>query len=84
MEGSHNIEEGEISTGSDSKGASEAWATPQKKGRGRKTKKEERDQETYKDVLKGSQPTIKQLISVRHTRKQAKASQGGHSSPQGN
>jgi hypothetical protein len=84
MEGSQDIEEGEISTGSDSEGASEAWATPQKKGRGRKTKKAERDQETYKDVLKGSQPTIKQLISVRHTRKQAKASQGGHSSPQGN
>jgi hypothetical protein len=75
MEGSQEIEEGEISTGSDSEGASEAWATPKKTGRGKKTKKAERDQETYKDVLKGSQPTIKQLISVRHTRKQAKASQ---------
>jgi hypothetical protein len=84
MEGSQGIEEGEISTGSDSEGASETWATPKKTRRGRKTKKAERGQETYKDVLKGSQPTIKQLISVRHTRMQAKASQGGHSSPQGN
>jgi len=74
MEGIQDIEEGEISTGSDSEGASEAWATQKKKGRGGKTKKEERDEETYKDVLKGSQPTIKHLISIRHTRKQAKAS----------
>jgi hypothetical protein len=82
-EGSQNIEEGEISIGSDSDEANEVWVTPKKTGRGRKTKKAERDQETYKDVLNGSQPTIKQLISVRHTRKQAKASQGGHPSPQG-
>jgi hypothetical protein len=84
MEASQGTEEGEISSGSDSEGASEAWATPKKTGRGRKTKKAERDQETYKDVLKGSQPTIKQLISVRQTRKLSKASQGGHSSPHGN
>ena len=83
MEAIQGIEEGEISSGSDSEGASEAWATPKKIGRGRKTKKIERYQETYKYVLKGSQPTIKQLISVRHTRKQSKASQGGRSSPQG-
>jgi hypothetical protein len=82
-EGSQNIEEGEISIGSDSDEANEVWVTPKKMGRGRKTKKDERDQETYKDVLNGSQPTIKQLINVRHTRKQAKASQGGHPSPQG-
>jgi hypothetical protein len=84
LEGSQNIEEGKISIASDSEDASEAWATPKKTGRGRKTKKAERDQETYKDVLKGSQPTIKQLINVRHMRKEAKASQGGHPSPQGN
>ena len=73
--------EGDISSGSDSEGASEAWATPKKPGRGRKFKKEERDQETYKDILKGAQPTIKQLIGVRQTRKLTKASQGGHSPP---
>jgi hypothetical protein len=83
QEGSQNIEEGEISIGSDSDEANEVWATPKKTGRGRKSKKAERDQEAYKDVLNGSQPTIKQLMTVRHTRKQAKASQGGHPSPQG-
>jgi hypothetical protein len=74
-------EEGEISSGSESEGASETWASPKKPGRGRKSKKVERDQETYKDVLKGAQPTIKQLISGRQTRKLFKASQGGHSPP---
>jgi hypothetical protein len=77
-------EDGEISSGNDSEGASEAWDTPKKPGRGRKSKKAERDQETYKDILKGAQPTIKQLIGVRQTRKLTKASQGGHSPPQGN
>ena len=67
-------EEGEISSDGDSEGASEAWATPKKPGRGRKSKKAERDQETYKDILKGAQPTIKQLISVRQTRKLFEAS----------
>jgi hypothetical protein len=59
MEGSQGIEEGEILIGSDSEGTNEAWATPKKIGIGRKTKKKERDQETYKDVLRGSHPTIK-------------------------
>jgi hypothetical protein len=79
-----DIEEGEVSSDSDYEGASDALVTPKKTGRGRKSKKEERDKETYKDVLKGSQPTIRQLINVRQTRKHSKASQGGQSSPQGN
>ena len=54
-----NIEEGEVSSDSEYEGASDALATPKKIGRGRKSKKEERDKETYKYVLKGSQPTIK-------------------------
>ena len=74
-------EEWEISSGSKLEGASETWASPKKPGRGRKSKKVERDQETYKDFLKGTQPTIKQLISGRQTRKLFKASQGGHSPP---
>jgi hypothetical protein len=78
------IEEGEISSGNETEGTSEAWDTPKRPGRGRKSKKAERDQETYKDVLKGAQPTIKQLIGVRQTRKLTKASQGGHSPPQNN
>jgi hypothetical protein len=80
---SQNIEEGEISIGSESEEANEVWATPKKKGRGRKSKNAERNQEAYKDVLNGLQPTIQQMMIVRQTRKQAKASQGGHPSPQG-
>ena len=60
-----DIEEGEVSSDSDYEGASDALATQKKTGRGRKSKKEERDKETYKDVLKGFQPTIRQLINVR-------------------
>jgi hypothetical protein len=78
---SQNIEEGEISIGSESDEANEVWATPKKKGRGRKSKNVERNQEAYKDVLNGSQPTIKQAMTVHNTRKQAKASQGGHPPP---
>jgi hypothetical protein len=81
-EEAQGIEEGEISSGNELEGASESWDTPKKPRRDRKTKKVERDQETYKDVLKGAQPTIKQMIRVRQTRKLTKASQGGHSPPQ--
>jgi hypothetical protein len=78
-----NIEEGEISIGSESEEANEVWATQKKKGRGQKSKNAERNQEAYKDVLNGSHPTIKQMMIVRQTQKQAKASQEGHPSPQG-
>jgi hypothetical protein len=81
-EEAQGIKEGEISSRNESEGASEAWDTPKKPRRGKKSKKAERDQETYKDVLKGAHPTIKQMIGVRKTRKLAKASQGGHSPPQ--
>jgi hypothetical protein len=77
-------EEGEISSGSETEGTSEAWDTPKRTGRGRKSKKAEREKETYKNILKGAQPTLKQIIDVRQTRKQAKASQGGHSPSQSN
>jgi hypothetical protein len=77
-------EEGEISSGSETEGTSEAWDTPKRPGRGRKSKKAEREKETYKNILKGAQPNLKQIIDVRQTRKQAKASQGGHSPPQSN
>jgi hypothetical protein len=78
-----DIEEGEVSSESEYEGASDTLVTPKKAGRGRKSKKEERDKETYKDVLNGSQPTIRQLISVRQTRKHSKALQGAHASPPG-
>ena len=76
-----NIEEGEISIGSESDEANEVWATPKKKGRGRKSKNAERNQEAYKDVLNGSQPTIQKMMTAHNTWKQAKASQGGHPPP---
>jgi len=52
-------EEGEVSYESDYEGESNIILTPKKSGRGRKSKNEERDQEIYKDVLSGSQPTIR-------------------------
>jgi hypothetical protein len=78
-----DIEEGEVSSESEYEGASDTLITPKKTGRGRKSKKEERDKETYKDILNGSQPTIRQLINVRQTRKHSKALQGAHTSPPG-
>jgi hypothetical protein len=79
-----DAESGEVSTDSDSTDASGSIVTPKKAGRGRKSKKEEREKETYKDVLSGSQPTIKQLINVRMTRKHAKAHKGANTPPQVN
>jgi hypothetical protein len=84
IEADQSIEEGEISSRNETYGMSEAWDTPKRPRRGRKSKKVERDQETYKDVLKGAQPTIKKLIGVRQTRKLTKASEGGHSPPPNN
>jgi hypothetical protein len=77
------VEEGEVSSNSDSEGESDTIITPIKTGRGRKSKKEEREKETYKDVLSGSQSTIRRLINVRQTRKHSKAPQGAHISPPG-
>ena len=73
-----------MSTDSDSTGTSGSIVTPKKVGRGRKSKKEEREKETYKYVLSGSQPKIRQLINVRTTRKQAKAHKGANTPPQVN
>jgi hypothetical protein len=78
------MEEGEIHTGSSSEEDSSIELTPKKLRRGRKSKIVEREKETYKDVLNGSQPTLKQLINVRQTRKKSKAFQEGQNSPSGN
>jgi hypothetical protein len=78
------VEEGEVFSDSNTEEDSGTDITPKKPNRGRKTKKVEREKETYKDVLNGSQPTIKQLISVRQTRKKSRAPQGGLISPSGN
>jgi hypothetical protein len=78
------VEEGEVSSDSDSEEVSDTIITPIKTDRGRKSKKEEREKETCKDVLSGSQPTIRQLINVSQTRKHSRAPQGAHISPQVN
>jgi hypothetical protein len=78
------VEEGEVSSDCNSEEESDTTITPKKPSRGRKTKKDEREKETYRDVLSGSQPTIRQLISVRQTQKQSRAPQGAHNSPSGN
>jgi hypothetical protein len=44
-------------------------------------KKQKEIRKPTKTFLKGAQPTIKQLIGVRQTRKLTKASQGGHPPP---
>jgi hypothetical protein len=83
-EADQGIEEGEISSGNETEGTSEAWDTPKRPGRGRKSKKTEREKEMYKNILKGAQPTLKQVIDVRQTRNQAKVSQGCHSPSKNN
>jgi hypothetical protein len=75
------VEPGEVSTDSDSTDASGPIATPKKAGRGRKSKKEEREKETYKEVLNGSHKMIKQLMDVRKTRNKDKAHQGANNPP---
>jgi hypothetical protein len=80
----HAREESEIHLESNSEDASNIELTPKKQRRGRKSKIEEREKETYKDVLNGSQPTLKQVIKVIQTRKKSKAFQEGHQSPSGN
>ena len=75
---------GEVSIDSDSTDANGSIARPKKAGRGRKSKKEEREKENYIEVLNGSHKTIRQLINVRETRRQAKAHQGANTPPQVN
>lgn len=76
-----------ISLGSDSKGESQekdsesdnSLATPIKTTRGRKSNKKQREEETYKDVLQGSQKTLKSMMNTRSGRKSNKAPMGAHS-----
>jgi hypothetical protein len=77
QDGLQNAEDGEIQVGSDSEEVNEIWISPKKKGRGRKSKIDERNQEAHNAVLNGSQSTIKSTFTGHQTRKQIKASQGG-------
>lgn len=73
-----------ISLASDSEGDSEerdsesdnSLATPIKMTRGWKSKKKQREEETYKDVLQGSQKTLKSMMNTRSGRKSNKAPMG--------
>jgi len=72
-----NAEEGEIQLESEPEEANDSWVSPKKRGRGRKSKIDERNQEAQKAVLNGSQSTLKAAFPGIPTRKQIKASQGG-------
>ena len=52
---------------------SNSHRTPKRPSRGRKPKKNKREDKSYRDVVQGSQQTIPEMISTRTTRKQGKA-----------
>ena len=54
--------------------------TPIKSARGRKSKKKQREEKTYLDVLQGSQKTLKGMMNTRSERKQSKAPKGATTS----
>jgi hypothetical protein len=55
-------------------------ATLKKYTRGRKSKKKEREEKTYLDVLQGSQKTLKGMINMCTTRKQVYSPKGSTTS----
>ena len=81
-------EEYHISLGSKSKGDSKdggtescnSQVTPVKVTLGRKTKKKQREEKTYLDILQGSQKTLKGMINTRSTIKQGQAPKGATTS----
>ena len=50
--------------------------TPIKSARGRKSKKKQREEKTYLDVLQGSQKTLKGMMNTRSGRKHGTAPKG--------
>ena len=82
------VEEYHISLGSDSGGDSEdrgtksgsSQVTPIKVTLSRKTKKKQREEKTYLDILQGSQKTLKGMINTRSTIKQGQAPKGATTS----
>jgi hypothetical protein len=64
-------EEGEIG---------ESQTSARRSTRGRKSAREKREQETYKDKLQGSQPTLEKLLAktLKMTRNQTQGSKGAH------
>lgn len=58
----------------------ESQSSPRRSTRGRKSAKEKREQETYKDKLQGSLPTLEKLLAKtpKMTRIQSQSSKGAH------
>jgi len=56
----------------------ESQSSPRRSTRGRKSAKDKREQETYKDKLQGSQPTLEKLLAktLKVTRIQSQGSKG--------
>ena len=54
--------------------------TPIKSARGRKSKKKQREEKTYLDILQGSQKTLKGMMNTRSGRKQSRAPKGATTS----
>jgi hypothetical protein len=82
------VEEEHISLDSDLGGledrgteSSSSQATPIKPTRGWKSKKKEREEKTYRDVLQGSQQTLKGMINTRSTKKKGSTPKGATPPP---
>jgi hypothetical protein len=67
-------DEGEVDTGL-------SQISPKPATRGRKSTKERRERETYKDKLQGSQQTLETMLNSRSTRNQGQPSQRATSNP---
>jgi hypothetical protein len=55
---------------------SSSHGTPKRPSRGRKPEKKKREDQSYREVVQGSQHTIPEMISTRTTRKQGRAPKG--------
>jgi hypothetical protein len=72
--------ESEEESDDEDSGTSSSQITPKKSTRGRKSKKKEREEKTYLDVLQGSQKTLKGMVNTRNTKKQGRAQKGATAS----
>ena len=74
-------EEGQDSDDSEEGGEIEISQTSARRSlRGRKNAREKREQETYKDKLQGSQPTLEKLLAntLKKNRNKSQSSRGAH------
>ena len=76
-ESTNQLEEDPKSAEEEEEGEIEISTPRLSKTKGRKSKKEEREQDTYKDKLQGSQQALEKLLkSTRNTRHQGHAQKG--------